>query len=75
MHHCAEQFLARGLPLHLLTTEEGAATSLFCATEPLLANQSRFYYEKCAVAVPSTVARDIALGVSLCEESERWTNS
>jgi len=57
----------------MLTVEQGARTSLYCATSPDLAGRSGGYYEKCAEATPSAVATP-ALAARLWEYSERWTS-
>lgn len=61
-------FVKRGM----ISTEEGAETSLYCATSPDVAEQSGLYYEDCRVAPISPLvtperARD------LWERSEAWT--
>jgi retinol dehydrogenase 12 len=56
----------------MLTTEQGAQTSLYCATAAELADQTGRYYERCAEREPSPVAT-AELGRELWEQSERWT--
>jgi len=56
----------------MLTTEQGAQTSLYCATAAELAGQTGRYYERCAEREPSPVAT-AELGRELWEQSERWT--
>jgi NAD(P)-dependent dehydrogenase (short-subunit alcohol dehydrogenase family) len=56
----------------MITEEEGAATSLYCATEPSLATQSGLYYTDCAVADTTALAKDTALAARLWKESEQW---
>jgi retinol dehydrogenase-12 len=58
----------------MLTIEEGAQTSLYCATATELAAESGKYYEKCAERAPSPVAT-AALGQQLWEQSEEWTRA
>ena len=58
----------------MLTTEQGAQTSLYCATDAALAGQSGRYYEKCAERAPSPVATP-ELGRRLWERSEEWAAS
>jgi len=53
----------------MLTNEQGAATSLHCATAPELGSETGLYYDACAPRKPSRLARDAAL----CEEL--WTRS
>lgn len=51
--------------LFLLTVEEGAQTSLYCATSPNVASESGLYYDKCAPRAPSAAASDEALASEL----------
>jgi retinol dehydrogenase 12 len=55
----------------MLTTEQGAQTSLYCATAAELAGVSGRYYENCAERQPSPVAT-AELGKHLWEQSEAW---
>jgi retinol dehydrogenase-12 len=55
----------------MLTTEQGAQTSLYCATDPGLAGQSGRFYDLCAEREPSPVATP-ELGRRLWERSEAW---
>jgi retinol dehydrogenase-12 len=57
----------------MITEEQGAATSLYCATDPALATQSGRYYENCRIEAASTVMQDSDLARRLWQESERWT--
>ncbi|MEI8158824.1 MAG: hypothetical protein WCH60_18340 [Burkholderiales bacterium] len=56
----------------MLTPEQGAATSLYCATSPVCADETGLYYDECRVARPSFLARDAALAERLWQASERW---
>ncbi|MBO0823566.1 MAG: SDR family oxidoreductase, partial [Actinobacteria bacterium] len=56
----------------MLTIEQGARTSLHCATAPKPDLVSGGYYENCAVKAPSPVATR-ELGERLWEQSEAWT--
>lgn len=60
------------LKLFMISTDEGAATTLYCATAPEIANQSGLYYDKCAVKSPSRVGQDEALAAELWRRSEVW---
>jgi NAD(P)-dependent dehydrogenase (short-subunit alcohol dehydrogenase family) len=70
----------RGLPgpilflakLGMITDEEGAQTTLYCATSPQCANETGLYYDKAQVRTPSKVARDEALAKKLWQQSEAW---
>jgi NAD(P)-dependent dehydrogenase (short-subunit alcohol dehydrogenase family) len=57
----------------MLSTDEGAKTTLYCATSPDVAAQSGFYYDECRVKEPSRLAQDATLAERLWTESERWT--
>jgi NAD(P)-dependent dehydrogenase (short-subunit alcohol dehydrogenase family) len=55
----------------MLTVEQGARTSLYCATAPELGQVSGRYYEDCAEHEPSQVATP-ELGAELWEKSAKW---
>jgi retinol dehydrogenase-12 len=64
----------RWLGLKLMTSaEDGAATTVFCATAPELAAVSGRYYIRSREATPSLVAQDDALALRLWQESEAAT--
>lgn len=54
----------------MLSAEDGAATTLFCATEPALAGVSGRYYDACRERTPSRVAQDPAAAAELWARSE-----
>jgi retinol dehydrogenase 12 len=56
----------------MLSTADGARTSLYCATSPDVAKDSGHFYDKCAERAPSTVATP-ALAAELWKRSEEWT--
>jgi len=56
----------------MLSTEKGAATTLYCATEPRLAAETGLYYDRCRVKEPSKLACDLALAAELWKRSEDW---
>jgi retinol dehydrogenase 12 len=58
----------------MITVEQGAQTTLYCATSPELAEISGRYYDKCAEREPSAVATP-ELGADLWKHSEEWTAS
>ncbi len=70
----------RGLPQPLvkligrfmISPEEGAKTTLYCATQPQLAGDTGFYYEDCKVKVSSHAAQNINLANQLWEKSLTW---
>jgi NAD(P)-dependent dehydrogenase (short-subunit alcohol dehydrogenase family) len=59
--------------LFMLTNEEGAKTTLYCATSPDVANDDGLFYDKEKQREPSKLAFDEALAKKLWEKSEEWT--
>jgi NAD(P)-dependent dehydrogenase (short-subunit alcohol dehydrogenase family) len=55
-----------------LTVEEGAATSVYCATSGAVAADSGLFYEKCAIRSASPVATPELAG-QLWKHSAEWT--
>ena len=55
----------------MLTVDQGAATSLYCATSPDVAQDSGKFYDKCAERAPSQVATP-ELAAELWKRSEEW---
>jgi len=64
----ARQIMTR----RMLSIEQGAQTSLYCATSPEVAGESGKYYDRCRVAEPSKIAT-AQLAATLWEYSARWT--
>lgn len=60
------------LKLRMITTEEGALTSLYCATSPECASQTGLYYDKCQARTASEMGRDAALSAELWRRTEDW---
>jgi NAD(P)-dependent dehydrogenase (short-subunit alcohol dehydrogenase family) len=58
----------------MLTVEQGAETSLYCAASPDVASDSGLFYDKCAVREPSAVATP-ALAADLWKRSEDWAGA
>jgi len=56
----------------MLTTEQGARTSLYCATSPEAGGETGLFYDTCKVTEPSRVATP-ELAARLWEYSEHWT--
>jgi retinol dehydrogenase 12 len=63
----ARQLITR----RMLTIEQGARTSLYCATSPEVADETGKYYDKCAKTEPSKVATE-ELAARLWEYSQEW---
>jgi NAD(P)-dependent dehydrogenase (short-subunit alcohol dehydrogenase family) len=61
----------RLMKLFMKSTEQGAETSVYCATAPELAGVSGRYYENCAEREPSAVATP-ELAAELWTRSEEW---
>ena len=56
----------------MLTVEQGAQTSLYCATSPEVAADSGRFYDKCAPREPSPAATPELAG-ALWTQSAEWT--
>lgn len=59
----------------MISPEEGAKTSLYCATSPDVASDDGLYYDQCRERKPSRVARDDSLARELWEKSAAWTGA
>jgi retinol dehydrogenase 12 len=57
----------------MLTVEQGAQTSLHCATSPEVEAHDGRYYDDCKERKPSALAEDEGLAKTLWEKSEAWT--
>jgi NAD(P)-dependent dehydrogenase (short-subunit alcohol dehydrogenase family) len=57
----------------MLTNEEGAATSLYCATSPEVSDHTGRYYTRCREKAPSPLAEDPELAARLWKKSAEWT--
>lgn len=61
------------IKLGMISVEEGAATTLHCATEVEAGRETGLYYDKCRVKAPSrVVGQDSALAAELWRRSEDW---
>jgi NAD(P)-dependent dehydrogenase (short-subunit alcohol dehydrogenase family) len=58
----------------LLTPEEGAQTTLYCALQAP-ASESGLYFDKCCVKTPSRVAQDAQLAEQLWQKSLQWVKA
>ncbi len=56
----------------MISNEEGAATTIHCATSPTCAAESGLYYDNAKSYRPSPAARDDELARELWERSEGW---
>jgi retinol dehydrogenase 12 len=57
------------------TVDEGARTTLHCATSPAVAGHDGRYYDECQEKKPARLAEDVALAKKLWEKSEAWTTA
>ena len=60
------------MKMRMITNEEGALTSLHCATSPEAGQQTGMYYDKSKPRKTSSSGADEALARELWEQSERW---
>jgi NAD(P)-dependent dehydrogenase (short-subunit alcohol dehydrogenase family) len=63
------------MKMFMKTTEEGAQTSLYCATSAEVADQDGRYYDDCKEVPCSKVADDPELAKTLWQKSEEWIGS
>jgi retinol dehydrogenase 12 len=61
------------IKLSMISPEEGAKTTLHCATSREAATESGLYYNECRPRRPSALARDVDLAGELWRRSEAWT--
>ena len=64
--------MARLRALGMIDVEQGAQTTLYCATSPRCANETGLYYDKSQLRTASSVARDPELARKLWTQSEAW---
>jgi retinol dehydrogenase-12 len=60
------------MKIRMISAEQGAVTSLYCATSPDVAGSSGLYYDKCQAVAPNPVATP-ELGELLWKRSAEWT--
>ena len=58
------------MKMFMISEEEGAKTTLYCATSPEVEDQNGLYFDSCAVRKPSKLAEDPELAKTLWEKSE-----
>jgi retinol dehydrogenase-12 len=64
----ARPFITR----RMLTIEQGAVTSVYCATSPAVTADSGLFYDKCALRTSSAVATPELAGL-LWKHSAEWS--
>jgi hypothetical protein len=57
------------MKLFMRSNEQGAKTTLYCATSDAVRSDSGRYYDRCEEKTASKVAADEALARALCEKS------
>ena len=62
------------MKLFMLSNEDGAKTTIHCATSPAVAADNGLYYDKCAAKAPSPLSEDAALAKKLWEASEEFVS-
>jgi retinol dehydrogenase 12 len=60
------------MKLTMISVEEGAKTTLHCATAPELNDETALYYDKCKLKEPTRVGQDAQLAAELWRRSEAW---
>jgi len=60
------------IKLLMISTEEGAATTLYCATSAEAGQQTGLYYDSCRPKQPGKAAQDLALAARLWKRSDEW---
>ncbi len=60
------------IKLFMISTEQGALTTLHCASAASLGSETGLYYDQCRVKRPSRVAQDPALAAELWQRSVDW---
>lgn len=60
------------MKMFMISNEEGAQTTLYCATSAEAADDSGYYYDQCKRRAPSHVSQDTDLAEELWTRSEEW---
>jgi retinol dehydrogenase-12 len=60
------------MKLGMLSNDDGAKTSLYCATSKEVAGDDGLYYDRCKTKAPSKFAEDEELARELWRRSEEW---
>lgn len=60
------------MKMRMISNEEGAQTTLHCACDPALANETGQYYDECARADPFPPATDEVLAKKIWDRSMEW---
>lgn len=68
----APRLVQRVIKLFMISNEEGAKTSIHCATAAELSRDSGRYYDQSRERRPSALSEDAALAQELFQRSEEW---
>ena len=60
------------IKLLMISSEKGAATTVYCATSAEAGKESGLYYDNCKVKKVSALANDSAIALELWQRSEQW---
>ena len=63
------------MKLFMVSNEDGAKTTLHCATSPEAGAETGLYYDECRTRTASALARDLDLAGELWRRSEAWTRA
>lgn len=63
------------MKLGMISTEEGARTTLHCASASAVADETGLYYDQCQPRTPSALGRDTQLAATLWQRSAAWTDT
>jgi NAD(P)-dependent dehydrogenase (short-subunit alcohol dehydrogenase family) len=63
------------IKLGMISNEEGAKTTLYCATSPEVADEDGLYYDSCRKKTPSALAQDEALARTLWDKTVEFTGA
>jgi NAD(P)-dependent dehydrogenase (short-subunit alcohol dehydrogenase family) len=63
------------MKLRMISNEEGAQTSIHCATSTEVAQDNGLYYDECRPKEPSDLARNADLARRLWEKSVEWSGA
>lgn len=68
-------FMERLIKLFMITVEEGAATTIHCATSDEAGGQTGLYYDKCRPLEPSRAGKDAELAARLWDKTNEWIDA
>jgi hypothetical protein len=63
------------MKIWMISNDDGAKTSLYCATSPDVAAADGLYYDSCREKTPSALALDDALADRLWDKSVEYTGA